>query len=265
MEVVMSGRLAGKVAIITGAASGQGREAARLFASEGAQVAGFDRNAEGLKALEADTDRKVYTVVCDLSSADSVRAAVGSVVERFASINVVYNNAGVAIRRPGPWDESQDGPTADITEELFDTVIGINLKSQFLTCKYAIPHLIEAGGGSIINVASIGGVFIGATNNAYCASKGGVLGLSLALAYTYGPKGIRTNVLCPGLIDTPLVDHLLSNQDYLSNYNRTNPLGRVGQPTDVVNVGLFLASDEASYLNGAVIPIDGGSLIRAAG
>jgi NAD(P)-dependent dehydrogenase (short-subunit alcohol dehydrogenase family) len=203
--------------------------------------------------------------VCDVSSSDSVSAAVASVVERLVTMNVLYNNAGVSIRRPGPWDESQDGPTADITEELFDKILSINLKSQFLTCKYAIPDMMESGGGSIINVASIGGVYVGARNNAYCASKGGILGLSLGLAFTYGPNGIRTNVLCPGLIDTPLSDHLVNNPDYLTTYNRSNPLRRVGQHMEVASMGLFLASDEASHLHGAVIPVDGGSPIRAPG
>lgn len=253
----MPGRLNSKVAIVTGAASGQGAEVARLFVAEGARVAAFDINDTGLAAL-SDLGDSVLPVVCDLTDGAAVRGGVARVSETFGGVHVLYNNAGVSIRRPGAWDDSQDGPTADITEELFDRLISINLKSQFLTCKYAIPEMIASGGGSIVNVAALAGVFIGATNNAYCASKGGVVGLTLGLAWAYGSKGIRANALCPGLVDTPLVDHVIQNERFLESYLRSNPLGRVAQPAEIAAMGLFLASDEASYLTGAVIPVDGG-------
>jgi NAD(P)-dependent dehydrogenase (short-subunit alcohol dehydrogenase family) len=258
----MSARLAGKVAIVTGAASGQGAETARMFAAEGARVAAFDINAEGLDSLQQETPDAVMPVVCDVSSSEAVRAGIAGVVERFGSIDVLYNNAGVSIRRAGPWDESQDGAIADITEELFDKVIGINLKSQFLMCKYTIPHMIKAGGGSIVNVASVGGVFIGSANNAYCVSKGGILGLTRALAFTYGPKGIRTNILCPGFIETPMIERYMQEPGFASKHLEANPLGRVGQPSEIAKAGLFLASDDSSYVNGAVLPVDGGAIVR---
>jgi NAD(P)-dependent dehydrogenase (short-subunit alcohol dehydrogenase family) len=175
---------------------------------------------------------------------------------------VLYNNAGVSIRRAGPWDESQDGAIGDITEELFDKVIGINLRGQFLMCKYAIPHMIGAGGGSIINVASVGGVFVGVANGAYCVSKGGILGLTRTLAFTYGPSNIRTNILCPGFIETPMIDRYMQEPGFASKHLEANPLGRVGQPSEIAKVGLFLASDDSSYMNGAVIPVDGGAVAR---
>lgn len=257
----MSNRLDGKVAIITGAASGQGLAATRLFVAEGAKVAAVDVNAAGLAALD-DLGEDVLAIPCDLTQGSAVGDAVAQAAEHFGRIDVLYNNAGVSIRRPGPWDESQDGPAADITEDLFDKLIAINLKSQFFTCKYAIPFMLETGGGSIINVASVGGVLIGATNSAYCASKGGVMGLTLSLAWAYGPKGIRANAICPGLVDTPLVDHLMKDEAYMESYSQSNPLGRVGQPAEMAATGLFLASDDASYVNGTAITVDGGYVVR---
>ena len=259
----MSARLAGKVAIVTGAASGQGAETARMFASEGASVAAFDNNEEQLGAFGEDAANGILPVVCDVSDSASVRAGIAQVVERFGPITVLYNNAAVSLRREGPWDESQDGPIADITEELFDKVIGINLKGQFLMCKYAIPHMIDAGGGSIINVASVGGVFVGAGNNAYCVSKGGVLGLTRALAFTYGPRNIRANILCPGYIETPMIERYLKQPEFVEKHLEANPLGRVGQPSEIATVGVFLASDDSTYVNGAVLPVDGGAIVRS--
>ena len=261
----MPGRLAGKIAIVTGAASGQGAAAARLFASEGARVAAFDINSEGLDALARELGDDAMTVTCDLTSAPAVKDAVASATEHFGPATVLCNYAGVSIRRPGPWDETQDGPTADVTPELFDKVLAINLKSVYHTCKYTIPHMIESGGGSIVNVASVGGTSVGAHNHAYSASKGGVMGLTLGLAYTYGPQGIRTNVMCPGLVATPLVDHILANEEYMSTFSKSVPLRRIAQPEETAALALFLASDESSYLNGAVIPIDGGAIVRAPG
>jgi NAD(P)-dependent dehydrogenase (short-subunit alcohol dehydrogenase family) len=258
----MSTRLAGKVAIVTGAASGQGAETARVFASEGASVAAFDVNEEQLAAFGEDAGDAILPVVCDVSNSASVRDGVARVVGRFGPVTVLYNNAAVSLRRAGPWDESQDGAVADITEELFDKVIGINLKGQFLMSKYAIPHMIEAGGGSIINVASVGGVFVGVANNAYCTSKGGVLGLTRALAFTYGPRNIRANLLCPGFIKTPMIARYLQEPGFAEKHLEANPLGRVGQPSEIASVGVFLASDDSSYMNGAVLPVDGGAVIR---
>jgi NAD(P)-dependent dehydrogenase (short-subunit alcohol dehydrogenase family) len=259
----MAARLADKIVIVTGAASGQGAAAARLFAAEGARVAGLDVDADGLRDVCDQAPDTMLALPCDVSEGAAVREAIAGVVERFGSVDVLYNNAAVSLRRAGPWDESQDGAIADITEELFDKVMAINLKSQFLTSKYAIPHMIAAGGGSIINVASVGGVFVGAGNNAYAVSKGGILGLTRALADTYGPQGIRTNLICPGFIETPMISRYLENPAFVAKHLEANPLRRVGQPSEVATVGLFLASDDSSYVNGAVIPVDGGAINQA--
>ena len=257
----MGGRLEGKVAIITGAASGQGAAAVSLFVSEGAKVAAFDINESGLAALDV-ADSELLRVRCDVTDSASVRQGVSGVVNRFGALHILYNNAGAIIRRPGAWDDSQDGPIADLSEETFDRVMAINLRSQFLTCKYSIPHILASGGGSIINVSSLGGPHIGTLNNAYNVAKAGVVGLTTALAYTYGAKGIRTNALCPGVVETPLVAHILNDPDYTAKYKDSHPMGRFAQPIEMAKVGLFLASDDASYVNGEVITADGGYMIR---
>lgn len=259
----MDGRLEGKVVIVTGAASGQGAESARLFAHHGAHVAAFDVDTDGLAALGDEAGAGMLTVECDVSDSAAVRAGIDQVVAHFGPVTVLYNNAGVSLRRTGPWDESQDGAIADITEEVFDRVIAINLKSQFLMCKYTIPHMLATGAGSIVNVASVGGVFVGTGVNAYCVSKGGILGLSRALASTYGPQNIRTNLLCPGFIETPMIDRYLEQPDFVAAHLAANPLGRAGQASEIAQVGLFLASDDSSYVNGAVIPVDGGAVARS--
>lgn len=256
----MPGRLEGKVAIVTGAASGMGAAAAALFAAEGASVAAFDINTDGLQTLSDSHADDLLPVTCDLTSADAVRDGVSQVVERFGQIDVLVNVAGIRLRGDGPWDASQDGPVVDITDEVFDRVMAINMKSQLLTCRYSIPHLLSAGGGSIVNVASIGGVFVGSANAGYCASKGAIVGLTLSLACTYARRGIRANVLCPGLINTPMTERLVNNPDYAGPYSMVNPLGRFGEAREVATAALFLASDDSSYLNGLVIPVDGGAL-----
>lgn len=258
----MSKRLENKVCIITGAAGGQGAQAVRLFLQEGAFVAGFDVNADGLAALGHSPDR-FLPVPCDLTSGQAVSDAVDKVVEKFGKVDVLYNNAGAITRRPGEWDDSQDGLVGDITEEVFDRNIALNLKSQFFTAKYALPHLIASGKGAIINVSSLGGPIIGTGNHAYCTAKAGVVGLTQSLAVSYGPQGVRANAIVPGVIETPLVDHLLADEEYTSSYFATHPMGRFGKPEEMAHVGLFLASEESSYVNGAIIKADGGWTVRS--
>jgi NAD(P)-dependent dehydrogenase (short-subunit alcohol dehydrogenase family) len=258
----MGEKMKDKVCIITGAASGQGAEAARLFVEEGALVAGFDINETGMKELDLPED-KFLAVRCDLTSGSDVEKAIDQVVARFGRVDVLYNNAGAITRRPGAWDASQDGLVGDITEEVFDRNIALNLKSQFFTCKYALPHMIAAGGGAIVNVSSLGGPVIGSGNHAYCMAKAGVVGLTHSLANSYGNHGIRANAIVPGVIETPLVDHLLTDSEYTTSYLSTHPMHRFGKPQEMAKVGLFLASDDASYVNGAIIKADGGWTVRA--
>jgi NAD(P)-dependent dehydrogenase (short-subunit alcohol dehydrogenase family) len=258
----MVGRLKGKVAIITGAAHGQGAAAARIFAGEGARVAILDINGDGAAKVAAEIgSADVIPVACDVSDAASVQSAVAQVVRAFGSIDILHNNAGAAFRRGGEWDDSQDGPTLDITEALFDKSIAVNLKSVFLMAKNVLPHMIEQGSGSIINVSSLSGAHHGSSSHAYAAAKAGVVGLTRSLALTYSPKGVRVNAICPGLIETPLVAHILGNASHVARYAEGSPLGRLGQPEDIARVALFLASDDSGFMTGSVLTADGGVTI----
>ncbi|MGI9621222.1 MAG: SDR family NAD(P)-dependent oxidoreductase, partial [Acidimicrobiales bacterium] len=191
----MSGRLDGKRTIVTGAGSGIGEAAAKLFAAEGAQVCCADINAEGLAATAEAIGDSALPVVVDVSDQESCRAMVDQTVTAFGGLDAVYANAGVA----------GSGRAGDLDIEEWNRVIGINLTGKWLSVKYAIPHLIEAGGGSLVLQASVGGV-IGVPGIAsYAAAKSGVIGLTRQMAVDYGPDGIRVNAICPGTVPTPLV------------------------------------------------------------
>lgn len=257
----MAGRLEGKVAIITGAGSGQGAEAAVIFAAEGAKVALFDRNAESVTKKADEIGPSAKALVCDISDARSVEQSVAEVIREFGKVDVLYNNAGVILRRPTGWDITQDGPTGDISEEVFDTVIAINLKGPFLMSKYVLPHMVARQTGSIINISALAGAHHGTSNHAYCTAKAGVVGLTRALAKSYGPHGIRANALCPGLVETPLVSHVLADAELVARYTDGSPIGRLGRPEEIARVALFLASDESSFVTGSVVTADGGFMI----
>jgi NAD(P)-dependent dehydrogenase (short-subunit alcohol dehydrogenase family) len=259
----VTGRLEGKVAIITGAANGQGLAAARIFKNEGAKVAMLDIDGERVSKAAAEIGSSaLLPLACDVADAASVQAAVARTMDEFGQIDVLHNNAGANFRRPGPRDDSQDGPTVDVTEELFDRSIAVNLKSVFLMCKYVLPHMIERGQGSVINVSSLAGPFIGAPNNVYAAAKAGVVGLTKALAQTYGVNGIRVNAIAPGLIETTMVAHILANDTWREGYAQGTPLRKLGQPEDIARVALFLASDDSAFLTGTVVIADAGYLVR---
>ncbi|WP_442737960.1 SDR family NAD(P)-dependent oxidoreductase [Streptomyces pseudogriseolus] len=259
----MSGRLNSKVAIITGAARGQGLAAARIFQAEGAKVAMLDLDGEKATAAAGELGVPgLLPLACDVADAASVRAAVARVMEEFGRIDVLYNNAGANFRKPGPRDDSQDGPTIDLTEETFDKSIGVNLKSVFLMGKYVLPHMIDGGGGSVINVASLAGHWIGAPNHAYTAAKAGVVGLTRAVAQTYGVNKIRANVIAPGLIQTELVANILADDAWRESYTQGTPLRKLGEPEDIARVALFLASDDSAFMTGSVLTADAGYMVR---
>lgn len=259
----MTRRLHDKVVIITGAAGGQGLAATRIFAAEGARVAMLDLDANTVAKAAAEVGAPgLLPLACDVADSASAQAAVASVVQEFGRIDVLYNNAGTNFRRPGPWDESQDGPTADVTEELFDRSIGVNLKGPFLMSKHVLPHMVERRQGSIINVSSLAGPYIGAPNNVYAAAKAGVVGLTKALAQTYGPHGIRVNAIAPGLIETSMVAHILADEAWREGYAQGTPLRKLGQPEDIARVALFLASEDSAFITGTVVTADAGYLVR---
>ena len=259
----MTGRLQDKVVIITGAAGGQGFAASRIFASEGARVAMLDLDEGKVAAAAAEIGLPgLLAVECDVANSASVQAAVTRIIEEFGQIDVLYNNAGTNFRRPGPWDETQDGATIDVTEELFDRSIGVNLKGPFLMSKYVLPYMVERKQGSIINVSSLAGPYIGAKNNIYAAAKAGVVGLTKAMAQTYGPDGIRVNAIAPGLIETSMVANMLTDDSIREGYAQGTPLRKLGQPEDIARVALFLASSDSEFVTGTVVTADAGYLVR---
>jgi NAD(P)-dependent dehydrogenase (short-subunit alcohol dehydrogenase family) len=248
------GRLSGRTALITGAGSGIGREAAKLFASEGANVVVAERDAksgrETVVAVEAAGGRALFAAV-DVAVAAQMEAAVAAAEQAFGALHVLFNNAGIF---PGA-----DGSPVDTPEDVFDLVMQVNLKGVFLGCKYGIPALLRAGGGSIINTASFVAVMGAATSQvAYTASKGGVLAMTREIAVEYARRGIRANALCPGPVNTPLLQDLLREPAARARRLVHVPMGRLAEAGEIARAALFLASDESSYVNGATFLVDGG-------
>ena len=248
------GRLEGKVALITGAASGMGSVAARTFAAEGARVAladVADDAGEATAAEIAKSGAEAAYVHADVSSDEDARAMVAFAVERFGSLDVLYNNAGIF--------PADDGSVIDTPLETWNRVMAINLKGVFLGCRHGIPAMIDSGGGSIINVASFVALMGAATPQiAYTASKGAVLAMTREIAVEFARKRIRANALCPGPIETPLLQELLADPARRERRLVHIPVGRFGRAQEIVNAALFLASDESSYMTGAAFVVDGG-------
>jgi len=246
-------RLADKVALITGAGSGMGREAAILFASEGARVAVIDVDEKGAKETTATITAaggKAFAFKADVAQSAEVEAMVAATIDQFGTLNVVYNNAGI---------EGASEFLAQMKEADFDRVIAINLRGVWLGMKYTLPHLIKAGGGSIINTASIAGLVGLRAAAAYCAAKAGVIALTRVGALEYGRYNIRVNAICPGAIDTPMVQRVQGSGGLREGaLNRISVLGRIGQPSEIAKTALFLASDDSSFATGAPFVIDGG-------
>lgn len=251
-------RLKGKSALITGAGSGMGRLAAQMFAREGAQVVAADVTegplAETVSSVEAEGG-SILGVPTDVTNPKSVRETVEWGVKTFGRLNVLYNNAGIF--------PDDDTSVIETDETVYQRVLDVNLKGVYLCCKYGIPELIEAGGGSVINIASFVAL-IGCTvpQDAYTASKGGVLSLTRSLAVQYGRQGVRANAICPGPILTPMLESLFpSEEERLKRLNRI-PLGRFGRAEDVVYAGIYLASDESSWTTGTTFVVDGGITVN---
>jgi NAD(P)-dependent dehydrogenase (short-subunit alcohol dehydrogenase family) len=239
----MADRLAGKVCVITGAAGGIGAESARLFADEGAHVVGVDL-VEGAAGE--------LSIAADVTDEDAVIEMYGRAREAFGRIDVLFNNAGIS-----PPD---DASVLDTSPEAWQRVQDVNLKSVFLCCKHGIPHLLESGGGSVINTASFVAVMGAATSQiSYTASKGGVLAMSRELGVEFARRGVRVNALCPGPVDTPLLQELYANDPEQAMRRTIHlPMGRFAHAREIANGALFLASDESSYVTASTFLIDGG-------
>ena len=248
-------RLRDKVILITGGGSGMGRLASLTFAREGARVVSVDVVPEAGAAAVDEITRaggQALFVAADVGREDQVRNAVRQAVARFGRLDVLYNNAGIF--------PAEDGSVVDLDAAVWDRVMTVNLKGIYLCCKHGIPELLRAGGGSIINVASfVALVGCSVPQDAYTASKGGVIALTKSLAVQFGPQRIRTNAIAPGPVETPLLTSwLLANPEAKKRRLDRIPMGRFGRPEDIVQMALYLASDEATWVNGSVLVVDGG-------
>ena len=244
------GRLDGKVAVITGAASGIGRESARRFAAEGARVCVADLSDKAGEAVAAEVGG-LY-LHADVTVEDDVVALYAGAAEHFGGIDVLFNNAGIA-----PPD---DVSVLDTGLEAWRRVQDVNLTAVFLCCKHGIPHLLARGGGSVVNTASFVAVMGAATSQiSYTASKGGVLALSRELGVEFGRRGVRVNALCPGPVNTPLLRELFAKDPVAAARRLIHvPMGRFAEVREIANAVLFLASDESSYVNATAFVVDGG-------
>jgi 3-oxoacyl-[acyl-carrier protein] reductase len=246
--------LDGRVALITGAASGQGRAAAMLFASHGASIAVIDVNDEGAAETVALIEKEggaAIALPADVSVADDCARMVAETAEAFGRIDVLYNNAAVQM----------SGRLVECTEDDWDRTIATNLNAVFWACRAAIPVMLAGDGGSIINTASVLGLIGSEGFVAYGAAKAGLVALTRQIAVEYGPK-VRANVIAPGSIDTPrfrkVAEEMDDTEGFLTGLARVIPLRRLGTAEDVAGIALFLASDQSAYVSGAVIPADGG-------
>ncbi len=246
----MPGRLEGKVAVITGAASGIGREAARRFTQEGARVCVVDLADEPGEKTANEVDG-IY-VHADVTDPHDVQRMYRETAERFGGIDVLFNNAGIS--------PSDDASILETELDAFQRVQDVNLKSVFLCCKYGIPYLLERGGGSVINTASFVAVMGAATSQiSYTASKGGVLALSRELGVEFAQHGVRVNALCPGPVSTPLLEELFAKDPEEAEKRLVHlPMGRFAEATEIANGALFLASEESSYVTASTFLVDGG-------
>ena len=248
-------RLADKVCVITGAGSGMGRVAAQMFAGEGANVvvAEFDERAgnETVDRVNRDGGKATF-VRTDVSQEADAKAMIEHALATYGRVDVLYNNAGVM--------PEADHSVTDTDVATWDKVMAVNVRGVFLGCKYAIPRMIEQGAGSIINISSFVALLgCSVPQDAYTASKGAVLSMTRSLAVQFGPKGLRTNAICPGPVETPmLMDWLLKDEEAKRIRLARNPSGRFGKPEEIVAMALYLASDESRWTNGASLVVDGG-------
>ena len=246
----MAGRLEGKVCVITGAGGGMGADAAVRFAEEGAEVVVADVDGAAAEVVAGEVGG--FAIQVDVSDESSVQTLYAAAGERFGGIDVLYNNAGIS--------PADDASILETDLAAWERVQAVNTRGVYLCCKHGIPHLLERGGGSVINVASFVALVGAATSQiSYTASKGAVLSLSKELGVQFARRGIRVNALCPGPVETPLLLRIWGETPGAAERRLVHlPMGRMAQPREIVNAALFLASDESSYVNAATFVVDGG-------
>jgi len=252
-------RLQAKVAVVTGAGRGIGRTAAERFAREGARVVLAEIDAtRGGEVERAIRDRggQAQFVQADVSRREDVQAVFAAAKKAFGGVDVLYNNAAIFLG-------DDDAPVTALREDVWERIVAVNLRGLFLCCKYGIPLIVERGGGSVINTASSAGVIGIPGCDAYTATKGATIALTRSMAVEYGPKKVRVNCIAPAGVDTQMLrESSLDNPEFdEAHFFERAPLKRYGSPEEIAQVALFLASDESSYLNGAIIRADGGITI----
>src|SRR5262245_49012333 len=259
------GQLQGKVALITGSGRGQGLAAAKRFAAEGARVVVNDLDSASVKAAVnaiRTAGGEAIEAIGDVAASADVRRVLATVKETFGGLDILYNNACIGCSATKRFGVSMSD-IVSCTEEDWRRIVDINLGGVFLFCKYGVPLLIERGSGVIINTASIAALRGAADAHAYTATKGAVVALTRAIAVTYGPKGIRANTICPGVIDTEMIhDTLIARDDIRKVLAQATPVNRIGTAEDIADVALFLASDASRFITGEALAVDGGLIQR---
>lgn len=247
------GKLTGQVALITGAASGMGKAQAIAFAKEGAKVIAVDLNEVGVNEVVSQIREKngdAIALKANVANRTEVKEIVKEGIRKFGKVDILSNTAGIL---------DDYAPTLETSEELWDRIINVNLKSMFFITNEVLPQMIERGKGTVINIASIAGLVAGGGGAAYTTSKHGVIGFTKQLSFDYGPKGIKANAICPGAILTGMSKDILNNPNSPTYETiKSVPAGRYGEAEEVATLAVFLASDESNFIHGAAIPIDGG-------
>ena len=258
---MVPGLLDGRVAVITGAGRGMGLAAAHLFAAEGAKVvinALSENSVNAAVAAVKAAGGQAVGATGDVSRAVDVQSVLAKAKDCFGGLDILYNNAGIGYSATERMGIGMDDTVA-CTEEDWRRTLDINLTGVFLFCKYGIPMLIERGGGVVINTASIGALRGARNAHAYMASKAGIVSLTRSIAVTYGAAGVRANTICPGVIDTDMIQSfLLPSEHSRKAIAAAIPVGRIGVPADIANIALFLASDAATFISGQTVVVDGG-------
>jgi NAD(P)-dependent dehydrogenase (short-subunit alcohol dehydrogenase family) len=248
------GRVEGKIALVTGGAAGIGRETATMLAREGAQVVIADINIDGAKQAAEGIGDQATAIHFDATDQQSIEDLVSAVIARHGRVDVIHNNA--ALVGPDAW--FTDGSVISTSIEMWDRAFATNVRSIFLMCKYALPHMVERGGGSIVNMASVAGLRGSGALTAYGSTKAAVIGLTRFVAAQHGKQGVRCNAIAPGVIRTQQLLDSVPDLPQQALAGVASP--RVGEPSDIANMVLFLASDESAFVNGEVYRVDGGGM-----